>query len=228
MAHLQEIYDSLWEKSLRRFEAADFELDGILNNIAQDGRRGITLIGRLELTVTQMLHRFLEECRTLEPEQHYYSRSDMHLTVLSIISCYTGFQLDSLDLNSYIGVIKEALRAVGPFRVAYHGITASPSCVMVQGFPTDDSLSRLREHLRDSFRHSSLECSIDQRYSLETAHSTIIRFQKSISDNHRLLDLLKSYRECDFGVSEYRNIELVYNDWYMTDSVVRTLETFPL
>jgi hypothetical protein len=59
--------------------------------------------------------------------------------------------------------------------------------MMVQGFPADEGLQVLRDRLRAAFRQSSLQQSIDQRYSIQTAHSTIIRFRHPLRDAPRLL-----------------------------------------
>lgn len=228
MERIREIYDSLWNKSIEKFGTGEFELDPVLDLREQDHRRGITLIGRPDNHVADNLLGFLKECRVLEPYQHYYDRTDLHMTVLSIISCYQGFELENYDLNAYCRLIRNATLDSGPFRISYHGITASPSCIMVQGFPADDRLQLLRKRLRDAFRNTQLESSIDQRYTLETAHSTIIRFKKPVTDKDRLLDCLRRYREFDFGSSEYKEISLVYNDWYMTNSIVRNIMSFEL
>lgn len=117
---------------------------------------------------------------------------------------------------------------MGPLQILFKGITASPSCIMLQGFPMDNKLSLLRQRLRDNFKNSTLEHLIDKRYTLETAHSTVIRFKNPITNNNLFLDCLNKYRNYDFGISKIDSIEFVYNDWYMTNSIVSQIERFIL
>jgi 2'-5' RNA ligase len=99
---------------------------------------------------------------------------------------------------------------------------------MVQGFPKNDRLRLLRQQLRENFQSSNLKHSIDKRYTLETAHSTIIRFKSPLADNNRFIDCLKKYRNYDFGISKIGKAEFVYNDWYMTNSIVSKIKSFCL
>jgi 2'-5' RNA ligase len=228
MDSIQTIYDSLWQKSMESFNENKFELDDYLNNREQDHRRGLTIIGRLGSETLIKLSDFLAESKLIEPDQYYYDRDDIHITVLSIITCFEGFNIGSIDKMAYMDQITKSIEDDGPIRILFKGITASPSCIMVQGFPVDDRLKLLRQKLRDSFRNSPLEHSMDKRYILETSHSTIIRFKRPIVNKNLFIDCLNKYRSYDFGISEIDKIELVYNDWYMTNSIVSKIKTFDL
>lgn len=228
MDNIQEIYDSLWEKSMEKFRDNKFELDYYLTHRKEDHRRGITLIARLENKVITEFIDFMRDCKLIEPDQHYYDSNDIHITVLSIITCFNGFAIENLDRKAYADIIKQTIKNTGPLQISFRGITASPSCIMIQGFPTDNKLNLLREHLRESFQNSALDHSIDKRYPIKTAHSTIVRFKDPITDNSCLIDLLNKYRNYNFGVSKIEAIDLVYNDWYMTNKIVSKINTFPL
>lgn len=228
MESMKKIYDSLWEESTKRFKDNKFELDYHLNNKEDDKRRGITIIARLESKVIVNILDFLNKCKLIEPSQHYYDSSDMHITILSIITCFNGFTIDSINKEAYVDIIRKSIKKEGAMKIAFKGITASSSCVMVQGFPLDNRLNLLRQQLRNNFRNSTLEHSMDKRYTLGTAHSTIIRFKNPIINNNLFIECLKKYRDYDFGVSEINNIEFVYNDWYMDNSIVSKIKTISL
>lgn len=228
MESMKRIYDSLWEESTKKFKDNKFELDCHLNNKEEDKRRGITLIARLESKVIAKILDFLNECKLIEPNQHYYDNSDIHITILSIVTCFDGFNIESIRKEAYVDIIKKSIREKGPMQILFKGITASPSCIMVQGFPLDNRLNLLRQQLRNNFRNSNLENSIDKRYTLGTAHSTIIRFKNPIINNNLFIECLKKYRDYNFGVSEIDNIEFVYNDWYMDSSIVSKINTIIL
>ncbi|MEH7484694.1 hypothetical protein V7157_27220, partial [Neobacillus drentensis] len=186
----------------------------------------LTVIGRLNGdTLTKVLG-FLNEGLALEPNQHFYTKEDIHLTILSIISCDDTFDIGNINKEDYITVINNALTSLKSFKISFKGITASPSCVMIQGFPLDDNLLKLRNQLRHSFLSSDLKQSMDERYTLKTAHSTIIRFKNPLQNNKTFIDYLHRYREYNFGCVNFDCIDFVFNDWYMTNSLVKTLKTF--
>jgi hypothetical protein len=47
-----------------------------------------------------------------------------------------------------------------------------------------------------------LEQSLDKRYSIQTAHSTIIRFRRELNQKRCVLKLIDKYVDHDFGTFE--------------------------
>src|SRR5690606_2272383 len=128
------------------------------------------------------IQKFLNSIKTIEPSQYYYKNSDIHITVMSIISCYDGFQLENIDISEYIDLISKSLIENPEIEIRFRGITASPSCIMIQGFINNNFLNSIRNNLRNNFKNSNLQQSIDKRYSIETAHTTVMRFQNKLND----------------------------------------------
>jgi hypothetical protein len=215
-----KIYDDLWRKALAGFAENRFAVDPHLDDKTRDTRRGLTVLGRLDDQLAAQIRDFLNEGRAIEPELYYYDRRDFHLTILSIITCRTGFDPATLDRAAYLDLIKKAAAAIGPIRILFKGVTASPACVMLQGFPLNDRLATLRGRLRGRFKASDLEHSIDQRYAIETAHSTVIRFNRAPRDRDRFIQYLRKYRDYEIGPAEISRIEFVHNDWYMSEARV--------
>lgn len=193
-----------------------------------DHRFGITLLIRPPEFIKNKIQSFLNELKKEDSTQYYYPNSDMHITVLSIISCYEGFKLEQIKPEEYIVVIQENLTVLQNLEINFNGITASNSAIMIQGFPTNDSLNSFRNLLRNAFQNSHLEQSIDSRYILFTAHSTICRFRKSIVDTKKIISLLEDYRMYDFGKFEVNELELVYNDWYQKKQKTQILHQFTI
>jgi 2'-5' RNA ligase len=220
-------YNQMWIHARSSFLEGKPTGDPLLDEPGDD-RYGITLLLRPDETTAQKIHAFLQQMAGLEPDQYYYPVSDLHLTILSIISCYSGFQLSQIDIPAYDTRIKEVLRGVPPFRIRFKGITASPSTVLIQGFPEDDALQRLRDQLRVAFKNSTLQHSIDSRYRLFTAHSTVIRFRKPLQNPSAFVNQLEKYRQTDFGLVTAKQVELVGNDWYQRKEKVKMLKTYRL
>ncbi len=225
--NLQEHYNELYKKSSEVILAGNYKLDSQINN-KSDSRFGITLLIRPSETIKANIQLFLDELKAIDPLQYYYPDSDTHITVMSIISCYEGFSLDKIIIADYIEIIQKSLIDVNEIKIKFQGVTASPSALMIQGFPTDESLNNLRDKLRENFKKSTLQQSIDSRYAIATAHSTVLRFQEKLQNPKQLIDIAEKFRDFDFGEFKVENIELVYNDWYQREENTIHLEDFNL
>lgn len=225
--NLQAHYDTMRETAFRKLVRGEAELDALLDS-AHDTRRGITLVARPPAHIKAIIEDILADFQQLEPSQYYYPASDIHLTILSIISCYQGFTLDVIDPEAYKQAVNTILQHTPPFRIRFAGLTASPGGIIVQGFPEDDGLNNLRNQVRRYFQASGLQQSIDQRYSIQTAHSTVVRFRNELTDPARLLKAIERFEHHNIGSFEVDALELVYNDWYQRQENTILLGTYPL
>lgn len=224
---LKQFYNQLWNESLPKFQAGNFQFDPFLD-ATTDQRYGVTLLARPTENVKKAVRRTLEEIQAVAPNQYYYPHSDLHLTVLSIISCYSGFSLDHINPSAYKHLIHSALKKFQPFKINFQGLTASPSAILVQGFPEDNQLNQIRNELRKKFRESNLKHSIDQRYSIQTAHLTVIRFKQNLYDPHLFINKIDHLKNRKFGHSYINELELVANDWYQKKDKVKLMKKFNL
>jgi len=225
--NLTEHYDQLYKTSSEIISAGKYSIDSELKN-ESDSRFGITLLIRPNDEIKANIQAFINELKKAEPEQYFYPDSDIHITVMSIISCSSDFTLNQISPNEYIELICRSLVDVEKIKIHFKGVTASPSALMIQGFPSDETLNNLRNRLRENFKNSGLQQSIDSRYSISTAHSTVMRFQEKLHDPKKLIEIAEKFRDYDFGEFEVKNLELVYNDWYQRKSTTRVLGDFCL
>ena len=203
------------------------ETDPLLD-APDDTRRGLTLLLRPPAALLPAIEALSQELRALEPAQYFYPAADLHLTVLSLISCYPGFTLADIDPAAYQALVAGVLRQVPPFRIELRGLTAAPGSILLQGFPQDEGLAALRAALRLKFRASGLQQTIDQRYSIQTAHATLVRFRTSLRHLARLAALVERYAAQFIGTFEVASMELVFNDWYQRASHTVLLEKYQL
>lgn len=224
---LPDYYDAMRTEAVGRLLRGEAELDSQLDS-GHDTRRGITLLARPPASVIAALEALMADFRRLEPEQHYYPATDIHLTILSVISCYPGFTLAQISPADYRTSVRQILQSSRPFTITYSGLTASPGGIIAQGFPEDDGLQQLRDNTRQFFRHSALQQSIDQRYSIQTAHSTLIRFRRPLRNPAGVVELIGRYQHRFIGSFEVNTVELVYNDWYQRAANTMLLEKYVL
>ncbi len=217
--NLQEHYHQLYNTSIKEISSDNYEIDSWIDS-KNDDRFGLSLIIRPSLAIKNEIQKFLNELRGIEPQQYYYPNSDIHITVISVISCYSGLKLSQIKVSEYVKLIGKCLDGLGDMSVSFKGVTASPSCLMIQGFVSDNSLNQLRDRLRYAFKNSDLEQSMDERYLIQTAHTTVFRFKEALLQKEKFLEIVENYRDYDFGTFNVEEIELVYNNWYHQERYV--------
>ena len=221
--HYNHLYINAIEKIKNNHYTIDYQIDSV-----PDNRLGITVIIEPPLEVKNKIQGFIDELKKSNPNQYYYPNSGIHITVLSIISCYEGFDLKTISIPEYVKNIQKSIEDINDFEIHFQGITASSSAVMIQGFTNTNSLNQLRNNLRTNFKQSGLQQSIDARYIIKTAHSTVMRFREKIIDKETLLETLEKYRSSDFGKFKVEKIEFVQNDWYQREQYTEQLHSFDL
>ncbi|MBK0381632.1 mutarotase [Pedobacter sp. SD-b] len=221
--NLEEHYEQMWLHAQEKFKQNQLSLDQQIN-AKDDSRRGVTLIIRPTTEVLKSISKFLNELKEIAPNQYIYPVSDIHITVMSIISCYEGFKLENIQVEEYIKIIKSSLKNLPVEEIHFKGTTASDAGIMIQGFPKNGVLDKLRDILRVNFRQSDLESSLDNRYQIKTAHSTILRFESTVKKNDEFLKLLNKYRQFNFGTFEVHRYEFVFNDWYQKKELTKCLD----
>lgn len=217
----------MWEQSIQEFSRNKFRLDPMLNSNT-DNRYGLSVVAQPSAAVKQKILRVLEEIRTVAPNQYFYPESDLHVTILSIISCYEGFSLSQIERSEYQKIVHSATEAIHPFEIEFNGLTASPAGILIQGFPAGEQLSDVRNELRHRFKKSGLHHSIDSRYTLQTAHMTVVRFKKPLDNPEKFLEKITRLRHTWFGRCLVDQVDLVGTDWYHQHEKVEPIKQFPL
>ena len=222
---LENHYKKLYHESINKISSDNYHIDTLIDS-KNDRRFGLTLIIRPSDEIKRKIQNFLKNFKEIEPNQYYYPNSDIHITVMSIISCYSDFDMSKIDVQKYIDLTEKCLLKGIDLNITFKGITASPSGVMAQGFMNNNELNDIRDRLRKEFKNSNLEQSLDKRYLIQTAHSTIIRFRKELSQKEKFLELLDNSINYDFGTFKVNKFELVYNDWYQREQYVKKIHEF--
>src|SRR5687768_7812466 len=127
---LKEHYNHLYINSFEKIKNDEYTTDNLINSFS-DNRFGITVLIRPSLDVKNKIQDFLNELKKSNPNQYFYPNSDIHITVLSIISCYDGFNLKSISIPEYIKIIQKSIEDINGFEIHFQGITASNSAAMI-------------------------------------------------------------------------------------------------
>lgn len=225
--NLFDHYDELYRDAVRKIQSDEYEPDELID-APVDNRFGITLLIRPDKKIKMKIQKLLNQFKQIEPLQYYYPSSDIHITIMSIILCHKGFSLHQININEYINLIQKSIDGLPKFKIEFKGITASPSCIMIQGFSQNNVLNQIRFHLRNNFKHSNLQQSFDTRYKIQAAHSTVLRLRKQLKNKQEFLKIIEQYRNVDIGSFSVEELELVFNDWYQKKKHVKLLYRFKL
>ncbi len=223
---LQSFYNTLWKDAVDSFSQGDIQLDPHLLNRQDDQRLGLSVVIRPQEPVKSRMVQIIEQLRGQEPFQHYYTRDELHVTVLSLFSATEAYARYMPNIPIYRDVLQSVCLETPSFQIRFTGITATNSAVMVQGFPEQDALNAFRERLREALRAAGVGDSLDTRYRIITAHITIMRFQAQPHNLKGFLDTLRTLREYDFGMMTVNTVQWVKNDWYMSSDKVELLKEF--
>ncbi len=222
----QAVYDRLWAEAQELFAAGRVKTDPYLLDRSNDPRRGLSLIIRPTPDMIARLSVVIDELNAIIPGQHVYRPDELHVTLLALINASADFDLDAVPLDRYRAVLGERFAQEQPFTICFSGVTASPDTVLVCG--QSDALNGLRDRLRDDLTRAELGETLDRRYRIVTAHSTVLRFQSQPDHLPELMRYLAAQRTRDLGAFEVARVAFTCNDWYMSHDVVRVLETFDL
>jgi 2'-5' RNA ligase len=224
----RQIYERLWNEAVPAMGRNAVEFDRHLLNQPQDLRRGLTLALRPCPKVQALIKTFLLELANAAPGQYFYRPEEFHVTVLAIIPGSESWQDKIQHLAVYQCIIDEALKRHRKFSIAFQGVTASRSAVMVQGFPGDETLAQIRDELREALWRNKFGEQLDVRYKINTAHITVMRFCNANVDGKSLLATLQANRMTDFGETCVADLELILSDWYASASTARTFQKYIL
>jgi 2'-5' RNA ligase len=223
---LAQHYERLWRSAVAAFEGGHVQLDPHLPHKQGDDRRGYSLIIRPAPDVARRIAAFLSEFDACQPGQYLYRPVEFHVTLLSLFTATEAYRPYFERRDAYLRAVDRALGAAPRFAIHFRGITASPGAVMIQGFPRDETFPRLREAVRRELHLAGLGDGLDQRYRIQAAHATVIRFQSQPHYMPTLRHFLSQQRGRDFGTSAVSVIQFVENDWYMSEDRVKVIKEY--
>lgn len=224
----RQTYERLWREAVSAFERNDLAFDRHLPNKDQDLRRGLSLAFRPSQTVQDSISQFQHQLADAAPGQYFYRPEELHVTMLAIIPGSESWQDRIHHLPAYQSIIDAVLKRHWKFSVEFQGVAASRAAVMIQGFPNNDTLTGIRDDLRELLRQNQPGAQLDVRYKINTAHITVMRFCDENTDWEKLLALLTENRTTNFGETCVENLELILSDWYASADTARTLRKYKL
>jgi 2'-5' RNA ligase len=187
------------------------EVDPILNHLEQDNRLGLTLLISLQCKITEKIGIVQEKIAKIEPTQYFYPASDIHMTILDIISASSDYERDEAQIKKLISIIERVIIKLPSFTIRFQGLAVSKGAILIKGYYNQE-LQQLRSKIRRIVTEEGID--FKERYQSLSAHVTIARFKTILNNREKLLELIEEYRDLEIGSVTINELDLVVHDWY--------------
>lgn len=208
---LETLYSNINSQGMEAILQNQEKIDPVLNNPEQDKRLGLTLLIHIRGEITGKFRLLIEKLRRIEPEQYFYPASDIHVTVLDLISAHKDFAREDPLVAQSIKLVQNAISGLTPFNINFRGIIPSNEAILAKGYYRE-GLQKLRDRMRELAHEQNID--LKERYQSISAHSTIVRFKSKLQNHEKLLALLQEYQDFHIGEFQVNELELVIHDWY--------------
>jgi 2'-5' RNA ligase len=174
-----------------------------------DRRRGLALL--IPLVPSEALRALLDDWRGRFPEWYVYPDRDLHVTVVSLISARDGYAPGEEEVRQYQDCVRAALEPIPPFTIAFEGIIASPTGLLLKGY-YEQGLDTMRTRIRAEAARRGLP--LLERYETLSAHVSLARYIRPETDREKVESLVQEYENHAFGEYPVQDLVLVHHDWY--------------
>ena len=208
---LESLYTKIHAENYPVVAAGNETVDTLLKHPECDGRRGLTLLITLDVANARKITALADEFKAIEPDQYYYPASDLHVTVLDVISAHEGFLRDDRQIERFNRLIEQAIAGIAPFELYFEGTMVSSIGILTKGFYRE-GLQDIRARVREVARAEGTE--FRERYQSISAHVTLMRFTTAIKNRSRFLSAVDRCRNLKLGGMVVNGLSLVIHDWY--------------
>jgi 2'-5' RNA ligase len=208
---LETLYSQIHSENCAALSEGKHTIDPILQNSNADARLGISLLIKVAPMITDEISSIENEIKVMEPDQYYYPKADLHITVIDLIAAHEEFRRNDEQIEEFILLVKKAIKAVAPFELMFKGIILSSIGVLAKGYYTE-GLQDIRNRIRCIASERGIR--IQERYQSISAHTTFIRFSSMLKNHLRLISFVADNLNRKIGSMAVKELSLVIHDWY--------------
>lgn len=209
---LDSLYSSINAEGCTLFDSGRCVPDPFLNAPREnDKRRGITLLVPLDVKTAGACTVLENDIRAIEPDLYFYPVSDLHVTVLDLVSVRDGFRRDDDGIGKFIRLMEKAVAEVHPFSISFKGIITSRAGILVKGYYSRE-LQDLRARIRELAIAENI--ALEERYKSYSAHVTVARFKSLVRNWPALWAFIEKESLREVGAMTVNAMHLVIHDWY--------------
>jgi hypothetical protein len=206
---ISNTYERMWVQFQSDMADGKSKID--LPPSSGDLRWGVSLVLRLA-HAKKLVDNLSKEVEMMTPlvgsNQLFYGEDTFHTTVRSI-EAYRELETDDEKILRYKQILNVLSKEFGSIIICYVGLTAGGATIMAQGWPTDDTLYRLRCRFDSELKKEHLQGGLEKVSLRKTAHSSLIVLTEMIQAPSKLLFYISDNRKKQYGYSRASKIELV-------------------
>lgn len=224
---LEAAYERLWDDGRSALEAGVTSPEPAVEEGSP--RWGVSAVLRPVGTVADALAEAAREADSRAGGGHIvYAAGGLHVTVRSIEGYRSDVPRDDPRVAEYGRILRGAARDLGPVAIEFRGIVATPTAVLVQGFPVGEALAELREAMHDGLVGAGLPLGPEAAQRRETAHATLLMVTRRLPDPAAFAAYVDERRRVPFGTCTFDAVDLVRYRRAATNVALVDLDTIPL
>ena len=177
---------------------------------------------------SQLMEMIAQLSRWTGKEHVFYTQTSLHTTICTIEFYRSPIEEDDESIHLYVDSLKEICRQFAPLQVRYQGLTAIQTSILVQGWPLDESLQKLRLAFHDQLRKRNLLYGPEKEQVRELAHASLISFSGALLAPQQCVSFIEEHRETNFGVASASSLEIVRYQQTVQGVEPTPLATVPL
>lgn len=226
-AALQEGYERMWAAGASDIRTGTVDADPVPTETTL--RWGVSIVATFSSPLSMTFEKLADYCRRLCGENHtFYHRVNAHMTVRSCEFYRAGVSHDDVAIGNYRTALAEVCAAYDPFEIAYRGVNANRTGIIVQGYPVTTTLPRIRDALHLRLRDLGAHHGPEENGVRRTAHTSIAVFGGLIANPAALYGWLNANRKAWYGAASMTHLSLVKYDRTAYDVKLVPLASFAL
>ncbi len=201
----------MWEAGRADVETGNVDADPVPT--AASLRWGVSIVARVALPSAETLQALADRCRHLCGENHtLYTRANVHVTVRSCEFHRFGVLQNDPFIRACQTVLADVCQRHDALEIAYCGLNANRTGVIVQGYPVTNALQALREDLHNRLGELGVRRGPEKNGVRRTAHISVAVFGGAVANPSSLHRWIRSNRETWFGTARITRLTLVKYD----------------
>lgn len=205
---VQQGYDRMWSLGRNDIQAGSVDADPVPD--ATSLRWGVSVVAVIQHPLAAQFELLTRQCREMAGSNHtFYNHNNLHVTIRSCEFYRPELSATDPLIATYQVVLNDIGKTFGSFEIAYQGLNANRTGIIVQGYPLDTTLQTLREALHVQLNERAAQQGPEAQQVRRTSHVSLTVFGGPVDHPTALFDWIEHNRTTWFGVVRIQRLALV-------------------
>lgn len=219
-----DLLEEMWRLNSDRLLRGDALLDPLIGRPEDDGRRCLTLLARVPITLHAPLLAIQARLQAAS-ENYAYPAASFHFTIRGIYD-YGAYTRVEKDIAAIGATLAKLTSRLPPLRIRFRGVNVNRSAAFIQGLYDDDHVQRLRRAMGEALARFGVAPLPTLDVPVDFVWVNLVRFARR--DLAPLVAEVERLREADCGGVEIRGLELSEIDKVFSPHTTVTFRHFSL